>query len=468
MQHSASLLNSSGINNQRPLRKPSLLFEELIRGRALNSHAPQVISPEPAEAHSSGIAQIRRFPIDGFGRRNSLPSVVLSSQEAQRLDLTLNHHGNGPDTNALTRSLRRIPNRSFIDSVKRKSRSADALRDVALSQNTQQAQERRLSDEIKYWRNSIIEDPIPSFTSSRQEGREEVEAIQSTSSETPTPTMRDPFKDVPARTPGFNFSGLMLGNVDATVEQRITTVEVKLVDLECAIANLQVSDVEQKVGLGKPPKRREALRDLSQRANARCLSTLAIYPQSSFDSFSTNSSASDDRKNYIGENRNSVANTLRPQKAAATPDISTTVVASSPLPVQPATENEFSRLVVMLSQEQEARRGLESQLKDLQKQINELRFPAAPRGPPTPGHFSTPTSHMIDTSPISTKRYTILPFRTASPRLGLRKTSNKKENEGEETDTDDGFLDVYETPTEAREYGFGLDTPRSPPLVGVM
>ena len=122
----------------------------------------------------------------------------------------------------------------------------------------------------------------------------------------------------------------------------------------------------------------------------------------------------------------------------------------------------------MLAQEQEARRGLESQLRDLQKQINDIRFPAALRGPPTPAHFSTPTSNVIDSSPMSTKRHTILPFRTASPRLISTTAAGLKENEGDETDTDDGFLDVYETPTEARDYGYGLVTPRSLPLVGVM
>jgi hypothetical protein len=61
-----------------------------------------------------------------------------------------------------------------------------------------------------------------------------------------------------------------------------------------------------------------------------------------------------------------------------------------------------------------------------------------------------------------------IPSRTANLRLALMMTSSQKEHEGEETDTDDGFLDVYETPTETREYGFGIDIPRSPSMVGVM
>ena len=414
--------------------------------------------------HNSGVETIRGL-VDGFSRRNSLPSVVLPSQEAQKLDLSLNRHDVRSDYKLSPRPLRRMPNRILVDSVRRQSRSADALRDMALTQKMRQTQERRLSDEIKYWRNSIIEDPIPSFTSSGQVLRDEVE--ESTSSQTPTPSACRPSKDAPAGPQGFDFSGLVIGDVDASVEQRITTVEVKLIDLECAIANLQSCDIKQKVALGEPSTRSRALLELSQQGEAPSTSTPVLFPQSSFDSFSTDSSISKDREDQIPEHRHSMANTLRPRTAAQS-DTSTAVASHPPLPAQAPSQDEFARLIAMLTQEQEARRGLESQLKDIQNQINELRFPAAPRGPPTPGHFSTPISNMFGSSPASTKGHSVLPFKNAGSRLALRMTSSQKEHEGEETDTDDGYLDVYETPTEAREYGFGVDAPRSPMLVGAI
>jgi hypothetical protein len=393
---------------------------------------------------------------------------VLSPQEAERLQLPLNQHGIvGSDSKGLPRPLRRIPHRSLIDSVRRKSRSADALRDMARSQNTLQAQERRLSDEIKYWRNSIIEDPIPSLPSRQQKASEEkVEPTRSISSHTPTPSQRRPSKDLPAPPQAFDFNDFVVGDVDASVEQRITTVEVKLIDLECAIANLQGCGFAKSVVLERPPRRRQALPELSQRANARPFGTPALYPKSSFESFSSHSSTSEDTQDSYEEHRNSVADTLRPAIAAQSD--ASMAVGWPPLPSQTHNAVELARLASMLSQEQEARRGLENQLRDLRKEINDLRFPAAPRGPPTPGHFSTPTSALLDSSPISTKRSAVLPFRTASPRLTLRSLSSQKDNEEEETDTDDGFLDVYETPTEAREYGFGIEVSRSPPMVGVM
>jgi hypothetical protein len=460
MQNSGSLLNQTATADRRPLRKPSLLFEELIRGRALNSHAPNVI-PQESELPRNDGAETVRPPVRGFGRRNSLPSVILSSQEAQRLDLCLNQNDAASEHKVHHRPLRRMPNRSLLDTVKRKSRSADALRDMAASQNSFQAQERRLSDEIKYWRNSVIEDPIPSLTSRRKEMIEEVEACRSASSQTPTLPMRRPSNDVSVKPQGFDFSGLAIGNVDASVEQRIATVEVKLIDLECAIANLQNHDALS-IMQGKAA-RRKPLQESSGQAEARSTSIPALFPKSSFDSFSTRSSASNTREDQSGQGGNSAANTLRPETSAHSA-ASTAAASHPPLPTQSPTDHELARVVSMLTQEQEARRGLETQLKDLQKQMNDLHSPAAHRGPPTPNHFSTLTSNMLDSSPIPAIRHTVLPFRTAS--LGVR--SSNKENESEETDTDDGFLDVYETPTEAREYGYAMDAPRSPPLVGVV
>jgi hypothetical protein len=363
---------------------------------------------------------------------------------------------------------------------------------MAQSQHTLQAQERRLSDEIKYWRNSVIEDPLPSFARSRQEMREEDEEAESTSTQTPTIAARRPSEDATVPPPAFNLNGLMIGNVDASVEQRITTVEVKLIDLECAIANLQGHEVPPRTLLGKPPRRRKALQDLSPQATSRSASNPAILPQSSFDSFSTGSSSStsESRHNVTTEHRKSVANTVRPGPTAAQFDTSTAAASQQPHPAQPLrSEDEFTKLMAMLTQEQAARRGLEGQLLDLQKQINELRLPAAtaaaaaPRAPPTPAHFSTPTSGKRDESPVSAKRHTVLPFRTASPRLTLMVTAGRRGGQGEEmgmemeveTDTEDGFLDVYETPTESTDYGFGgggggggIDKPRGPMMVGVM
>lgn len=466
MQSSGNLLSNAGSTNHRPLRKPSLLFEELIRGRALNSHAPTQTPSKPTQKDDAG-ARYTRPRLDLLSRRNSLPSVILSTQEAQSLNLASNARGNGTDYKGLPRSLRRIPNRSLIDSMKRRSRSAEALRDKTQLQNTLQAQERRLSDEIKYWRNSVIQDPIPVFTTTQRETTDDAELDRSKSSRTSIASERPGSEDAPSRSQAFDFCALMAGDGDASVEQRVTTVEVKLMDLECAIANLQGCEVAQPVVLGKPPRRRKASQNLSQRIRTRSMSTPAIFPKSSFESYSTASSASKNMQEDIGEHRHSAANTLRPGIAAQF-DGPTTVAPQPLLPAPTQNDDDVARVLSMLMQEQEARRGLESQVRDLQKQINEIRFPAALRGPPTPAHFSTPTSNFVDSSPMSAKRPAVLPFRTAYPRLNSMTAAGLREHESDETDTDDGFLDVYETPTEARDYGFGLVTPRSPPLVGVM
>lgn len=400
--------------------------------------------------------------MDTFRRRNSFPNVMLPSQDAQDLGAGYDGSGNGVDHRPFPNSLRKTTHRSLLDSMKRRSRSADDLRDTAELKDKLQAQERRLSDEIKYWRNSVIQDPIPTLTISRTEATGDFQVTRSDSSQTPMPPERTPSKNPQSRPPGVDFSALIKGTGDTSVEQRVTTVEVKLIDLEYAIANLQGYELAQPIGQAKPARRRQASQHSWRQANTRSMNTSRLFPQSSFES---SSSSGSNQEKDIGERRSSAANTLRPHPAPASDPL--TAVAPHP----PRHDAELTRLMSMLSQEQEARRGLESQLKDLQRQINDIRFPCVVRGPPTPGHFSTPTCAGFETPPMFNKRNTILPFRTSSPMPNALRTgtATAREHGGDETDTDDGFSDVYETPAEGRDYGFGgAVTGRSPALVGVM
>lgn len=268
----------------------------------------------------------------------------------------------------------------------------------------------------------------------------------------------------------------MIANADDSVEQRIATVEVKLADLECAIANLRGTEPGTALGGPKPPRRRRAVPDLSQEVNAQPFSGSIIIPKSSFDSSSTDSAASRMSEKQMS---NSAANTLRPTTPAPADDSQMMWHHPSPpapLPVQAHAVEEFARLMAMLTNEQEARRGLESQLWELQKQINEMRYP--------PRLSTSPTSHPNNNASASSpKRHAVLPFWTASssPRqqhqrvlTQIPRMPSLPRNEAygidteTETDTDDGFVDVYETASEARGYGIGVDSPRSPPLVGVV
>ena len=461
-------------SSHRSLRKPSLVFDEVVRG-GLNSHAPNPLTPESSLHHNSEAGSFH--PVNyGSRRRNSLPSVVLSVEEAELLRQNLEEQGVTKEIKVLQRPPKRVGTKSLLDNLKRKSRSAGALRDMAESQNSFQAQERRLSEEIKYWRNSIIDNPIPIFSAYKHVPEEEGAAPEPARAEIPEPSIRVPSEVTSPPSQGFDFRNFVTGGEDASVEQRITTVEVKLVDLEYAIANMRA---------GHPM----TLENLSRRPQApRAVTAPNIMPKSSFDSFSTGSSASDYSDLGREEYRKSVAGTLRPVTITQARDLVNGF--EKPAFQHGHTDDDFSQLMSMFQQEREARLALESQLHDLQKQMNEIRFPHnTPRGfpsPPATAQYNTPThanSVNHSSSPVSvvtaaSNRYTVLPYRPASPRvssLAKAPSPRVKETEAEddeaETDTEDGFLEAFETPNEAataRAYGIAVDAHRSPQLVGVI
>lgn len=381
----------------------------------------------------------------------------MSEEEAEILRQNLAEQGVAKDGKDAKTTQRKRVTKRLLDNARRRSRSADALREMAESQNDFQAQERRLSEEIKYWRNSVIEDPIPVLSAYRHvEQQTEPAQVEASS-----PGRKKLDIEAPAKE-GFNFRNFVTGNGDASVEQRVTTVEVKLADLECAIANIKSHGPA--MALGAQTKRPGA---------PRAATAPNIMPKSSFDSFSTGSSSSQDSHYAHHDYRKSVAETLRPSHPARSDDV------------------DFNQLKGMFIQERAARKALEMQLRDLQNQIQELRFPPGiARGVPSPpatAHYTTPTqpNGIVHSSPLmastgTSKRYTSIPYRPASPRLAsFAKTSSPRVRETEreddvelETDTEDGFLEAYETPTEAaagRDFRFGVEAAHlSPQMVGVI
>jgi hypothetical protein len=148
----------------------------------------------------------------------------------------------------------------------------------------------------------------------------------------------------------------------------------------------------------------------------------------------------------------------------------------------------------MLAKEQEARRGLESQLWELRDQVNDLRFPATSPWS-APGHARSSPTHHISTVSHSDKRRAGLPLSNANsrggqqtptrtpppfPRLstgigstGLQAGDHYNYSIEDPITDDHGFADVFETPSEAarEHYGFrGSGSPRSPAstLVGMV
>jgi len=332
-----------------------------------------------------------------------------------------------------------------VRSVKRRSRSADELRDEARSHQMSPIQWRRRSGEIQYWRSSALEKPLPEPAgiqreayNSRESQRSRFRSVGPPPSSVNPSASRDSLKQ-------FQFDSFTSANSQtATMEQRVTTLEVKFVDHEYAIAQLQGCDIARPVASANVPKRR-SVQDIFLEPNERQFSPPFGEHGQTFLTSPAESPTPSAR-----QNRSSNVPTLRP--------ITTSGVSSATppgdSPSNEITAAQFDNLMSTLKVEQAARRKLEEKVAELQVQIEGLH--SASHLLRRPGAYPTP-------SPES--RHSILAFRGQPIRRSVvcfpisrvrsDETSRFSITDADDTDTDDGFLDTYETPRETQESRFG-------------
>jgi hypothetical protein len=427
-------------NNRQPVRTPSQHISQLTGLSALDSHSPKPLE-QPEDRHQKLDPSCNTDdPVSRHRRRNTLPSVALSVHEAQVLAATLGEVG--------MRSNSKLPlhysDGEVVRSVKRRSRSADELRDEARSHQMSPIQWRRRSGEIQYWRSSALEKPLPESPriqreayNSRESGRSRLRSVGPPPSSVNPSASRDSLKQ-------FQFDSFTNANGQvATMEQRVTTLEVKFVDHEYAIAQLQGCDIARPVASANTPKRR-SVQDIFPAPNERKFSL-------PFDEHGQTflSSPADSPTPSAKQSRSSNVPTLRP--------INTSGVSSTPppgdSPSNEITAAQFDNLMSTLKAEQAARRKLEEKVAELQAQIEGLhnvphllRRPGAyPTPSPEPRHSALafrgqPTRRSVVCFPIS--------------RVRSDETSRFSITDADDTDTDDGFLDTYETPRETQESRF--------------
>jgi hypothetical protein len=153
--HNVTSVESS--NNNQPVRTPSQPVSELTRSSALGSHSPKPLEQLEVSNEDLNPSSRTEDPVSRHRRRNTLPSVTLSFHEAQMLAATLGEVGMRPSSKPPLHH----SDGELARNLKRRSRSADELREEARSHQMSPIQWRRRSGEIQYWRNSVLENPIP-------------------------------------------------------------------------------------------------------------------------------------------------------------------------------------------------------------------------------------------------------------------------------------------------------------------
>ncbi|KAL8970941.1 MAG: hypothetical protein Q9197_003541 [Variospora fuerteventurae] len=463
----------------------------VLRSSALNSHSPFPVSlPNVAPVTDSAIPprpERSPPPRPDRPRGASVPSVSLNAEEG--VDWGDQVPGLGlHDTHD-----KRVDRASIGFAItsgsnpKRRSRSTDDLRHVPKEHRMspiQWRQWRRRSDEIRYWRESADED-APGFTApeSRQPSPERTLARRQGFVERtpPLPEQREHSPTPPPPNAGeFNFglaSGAMQSQEHITLEERLVTLEIKLIDFEYAISKLQ-ADI-QTVDVKSPTE------DISQHYEASPQPpsnpiflqpppkpALENSPTSNYDQSPESTPGMQQMPFGIHHPANqpkprptSIATTLKPARGDRSSRNSMTEL----------TIEHYTTLITLIRREQSARIHLEDQVSDLQRQIHSLQSPSpsslrdirdARRRP----QYSSPASHSgrFDSIDDSGRHYTPpeekrRPFsRDSNERFLTRQQqrhryqddgSRSRSNYNDETDTDDEtYHDVYVTPVERGEF----------------
>jgi len=356
---------------------------------------------------------------------------------------------------------------------KRRSRSAGALRDVAREHRMSPIQWRRRSDEIRCWRESLEEPPLsgPVYAPSHAttlKGEPRISAENIVTAEEPD----DYTAEENRRT--FDFGPLassMRNQEAASLEDRLNTLEVKQMDLEYAISKLQTHALEPAQSsvsgaLPNPPSRnasQESTYSLTHVYRAQPMPAgSGSHGQSQEQASSVLGAASPGTLSAMQDSLHKDSSyphtTHRFPHLEPRPSSAITAIHPSPgqgfsprpdrhsLHPSQLTAEDSDMLFTLIKREQSARMILEQQVLRLEQELHSLR-----------------SSYIQE---VGSPHLTSLPtFAGSLPALvrprqqwqgseaGSRLRSKRSVGEvGEETDTDENFQDVFETPKERTEF----------------
>ncbi|MCJ1391887.1 hypothetical protein MMC18_004754 [Xylographa bjoerkii] len=423
-------------------RAVSLPIQEISRTSALGSHSPFNL---PLGPHVVGGATDTPEPSVARPRGASLPSVIVSPPEPvappggqasqEEKDTETRAIENGKIGFAITSG----------SNPKRRSRSADAFYDANRGHRMspiQWRQWRRRSDEIKYWRDSVAESPALKSKFDDDDGSSSEGALED--APVPADETRDQEDEVNRDTFDFGIlASSMQEQETISIEERVVTMEVKLMDLEYAISKIQAQS--QSPGNPFPDVQPPAIRDRNLSGHSEA-SESSLQAKAMEQSTTTNEGSESTQPTSQSSNEPSLKQKVRPISNVPTirpakVDPQSTNVQEMPPKrnrnsITSLTIDHYTTLIGLIRREQAARIRLEDQVTDLQRQITSMKTasPADSRSriPRWPGNTYHPSSS------------------AASDYRGGRYAHDL-----DETDTDDGFQDVYETPIERREFEGG-------------
>ncbi|KAL2436225.1 hypothetical protein ABEF95_006083 [Exophiala dermatitidis] len=402
------------------------------RRAALGSHSMQQ-ETKMAEPSSTGPPRRRR--------RNTLPSLVFEDNDSRLAQLMVR-------SSAKEASLSdKRPKEDCVSDgqLNRRSKSADALNDLMRKEGIDSSPNRDRADEITFWRNSAIQNPVPVYSgqSIAVDPEHILNSFGSAVESDQQPGGIHPLQS-------FEFGLNCPARDSTTIEDRVNTLEVKLIDFEYALAKLQGNNIT------KPVLHSQAF-DLG--------SIHSVFPDDNIHKM--NASASSPDFGYFAPLARGTAFTFLAspgESALPSPEghphpsqRASRATTATIRPVDPSRRSaERSQgtsassfpvsseiLLRMIQEEKAARQRLERQVAELQKELDGMRSPiyATIReaySPPSPeSSHNTSTPRTLHRSPG---------FQMNHPPPEVSRFSGTDPD----TEPEQSFKDVYGTPNESR------------------
>lgn len=375
-------------------------------------------------------------------RRNTIPSLAMSNDDSA----SASQHVSARESLNRPSTAIRHPDRGNIQ-LKRKSKSADDIPDLSLTFNTNDPDRQDRMSEIAFWRNTVIANPLPVWNNTERHS-DRPEAVNkhdhSVLVESKIPSI-EPVQDFDF---GLEDSSVSTGTV--SLDERVNTLEVKMIDFEYALAKLQGNDLPRPMFRYKPSRQPHVQDEYLQR------NTSSNASPTSVDRSLTRSSPRKDGLSFAdgveSPDRTSKA-TIKPtprQSSFERQDAKTTSLIRA---------SQYEALLKLVHNEQSARQVLEMQVLTLRKEMEALQRPIQsafrPHTELTPSPDSFYNSSVL---PRNTLSQHSPPLYGSSP---FQETSRFSMTESDlETETDD-YPEVFETPQESRFPDDSRDEPFS-------
>lgn len=379
-------------------------------------------------------------------RRNTLPILTLDSSE-QPEEPRRRQSGHLQEDPIPQRPGTSMPPQMppSIQYLNRRSKSAGALTDLVLPPKTKVSDRRDRSEEIAFWRNSVVNDPLPQMPSiesmSSLNSFKAQARPRKDSSKQPRPSI-EPVQDFDF---GLNGGTNNLGS--GTLQDRVNTLEIKLFDFEYALAKLQGTDLE-KPTLPKKTSPRRSVRSPIPESRASSSSTNDTSCLSSPDE--KWSSPMPRQQPQHRQDRTSKATTIKPVHTRR--PSSRSQVSSPSIHI---TRSQYDALQALIEDEKAARHQLEMRMVTLQQQVESLKYPAHAYARavqyPTPSPDSSQNPAMLTASGPLKRSPAMTPEKNPDETSRFSMSETDPETE---TDTDDRTYtyksspEVFETPQE--------------------